>query len=427
MILKSNAFRFGNEYYKQITGTTMGTRMASSYANLFMDNFGQNLRRDYCQKTGVSPLVWFRFIDDIFFIWTGNKDSLDHFISFTQNYSNSKNMKSKIKFEIHLSANEVHFLYVTVSLNHGKLRTTLFTKPTDSHFYLNTPSCHSSHVVKNIPKGQFIRLRRICSRKSDYLLNSEILCEKFIERGFYEKELKKTVKRVAKMDRNELLRDRIRENKDPQAILVSTSHPTLSAIPSLLKNNFHLISSDPKLSKIFKQKPTVTYRKNKSLSDHLLKNDIANQQLHSNVAPCGKCKLFPQINTVKLITNDKLNITEKIKGTGNCKEREIIYAAQCFKHKVLYIGHTGEQLSGCFSKHRYNIKNRPDNSELAKHFHESHNLSDYLNVTILENNIKTAAAQRYHEDKWICKLKTLAPNGLNTEIGDYAKEMYNFY
>ena len=115
-----------------------------------------------------------------------------------------------------------------------------------------------------------------------------------------------------------------------------------------------------------------------------MKNDIANQQLHSNVTPCGKCKLCPQINTAKLITNDKLNITEK-------------------------------------------IKNRPDNSELAKHFHENHNLSDDLYVTILENNIKTEAAQRYHEDKWICKLKTLAPNGLNTEIGDYAKEMYNFY
>ena len=174
-------------------------------------------------------------------------------------------MKSKIKFEIHLSTNEVHFLDVTVSLNHGKLRTTLFNKPTDSHFCLNTSSCHPSHVVKNITKGQFIRLRRICSQKSDYLLNSEILCKKFIELDFHEKELKKTVKQAAKMDRNELLRDRIRENKDPHTILVSTWHPKLSAIPSILKNNFHLISSDPKLSKFFKQKPTVTYRKNKSL------------------------------------------------------------------------------------------------------------------------------------------------------------------
>ena len=392
MILKSNTFPFSNEYYRQITGTAMRTSMVPNYANLFMDTFEQNLLRDYSQKTGLSPLVWFRFIDDIYFKWTSNKDSLDHFISFTQYYSKSKNMKSKTKFEINLSTNEVHFLDVTVSLKHGKLRKILFTKLTDSQFYINTSSCHPSHVLKNIPKGQFIRLRRIYLRKSDHLLNSEILCQQFIERGFHEKELKKTIKQVAKMDRSGLLRDRIRENKDPQTILVSTWHPKLSAITSVLKHNFHLISSDPKLSKIFKQKPTVTYRKNKSLSDHLLKNDIANQQLHSNVTPCGKCKLCPQMNTAKLITNVKLNITEKIKGTGNCKEREIIYAAQCSKHKVLYIGHTGEQLSERFFKHRYDIKNRPDNSELAKHFHESHNLNDDLNVTILQNNIKTAAA-----------------------------------
>ena len=82
-----------------------------------------------------------------------------------------------------------------------------------------------------------------------------------VEHGFHKKELKKTIKQVARMDRNELLQDRIRENKDPQTILASTWHPKLSAIPSILKNNFHLISSYPKLSKIFKQKPTVTYRK----------------------------------------------------------------------------------------------------------------------------------------------------------------------
>ena len=132
------------------------------------------------------------------------------------------------------------------------------------------------------------------------------------------------------------------------------------------------------------------------------------------------------MNKAKLITNDKWNITEKIKGTGTCKEREIIYAAQCSKHKVFYIRHTGEQVSERFSKHRYDIKNRPDKSELGKHFHESHNLNNDLNVTILQNNIKTAAARRYHEGKWICNLKTLAPHVLNTEIGDYAKEMYNF-
>ena len=62
-------------------------------------------------------------------------------------------MKSKIKFEIPLSTNEVHFLDVTISLNHGKLRKALFTKSTDSHFYLNTSSCHPSHVVQIYQKN----------------------------------------------------------------------------------------------------------------------------------------------------------------------------------------------------------------------------------------------------------------------------------
>ena len=62
--------------------------MLPNYSNLFMDNFEQNLLHDYSQKTGLSPLVWFRLIDD-------NKESLDHFIFFTKNYSKVKNMKSK--------------------------------------------------------------------------------------------------------------------------------------------------------------------------------------------------------------------------------------------------------------------------------------------------------------------------------------------
>ena len=39
MILKSNAFRFGNEYFRQKTGTALGTPMAPNYADIFTDSF----------------------------------------------------------------------------------------------------------------------------------------------------------------------------------------------------------------------------------------------------------------------------------------------------------------------------------------------------------------------------------------------------
>ena len=46
---------------------------------------------------------------------------------------------------------------------------------------------------------------------------------------------------------------------------------------------------------------------------------------------------------------------------------------------------------------------------------------------MLQNNRKAATRQMYSKVKLIHKLKTLVPHVLNTEIGDYTKEMCNFY
>ena len=41
LILSTNSFTFNEEYYLQVHGTAMGTRMAPSYANLFMGKLEQ--------------------------------------------------------------------------------------------------------------------------------------------------------------------------------------------------------------------------------------------------------------------------------------------------------------------------------------------------------------------------------------------------
>jgi hypothetical protein len=99
MVLKCTAFKFGSRIYEQIKGTCMGTPMAPNYANLFMDKFENDAINEYAEKTGLRPLVWFRYIDDIFFIWTHGLESLNEFIGFCNNFSEMKNMRSSIKFE----------------------------------------------------------------------------------------------------------------------------------------------------------------------------------------------------------------------------------------------------------------------------------------------------------------------------------------
>ena len=103
LVLKSNAFRFGTAIYHQVMGTAMGTPMAPNYANIFMTKFETELIESYYQSTGVKPLIWFRYIDDIFFIWCDSPEKLSEFLDFAQNFSDSRGMKSKIKFEVNLS------------------------------------------------------------------------------------------------------------------------------------------------------------------------------------------------------------------------------------------------------------------------------------------------------------------------------------
>ena len=42
LVLKNNVFEFNNNYYLQIQGTAMGTKMAPAYANLFMGKLEEN-------------------------------------------------------------------------------------------------------------------------------------------------------------------------------------------------------------------------------------------------------------------------------------------------------------------------------------------------------------------------------------------------
>ena len=61
IVLRCNIFSFNGQIYQQIRGTAMGTKMAPSYANLFMDRF----ERAFLAQEPILPLVWKRYIDDI--------------------------------------------------------------------------------------------------------------------------------------------------------------------------------------------------------------------------------------------------------------------------------------------------------------------------------------------------------------------------
>ena len=76
LVLTKNHFQFNDVDYIQKLGTAMGTRMAPSYSSLFMGKF----EKDFLDSYDVQPLLWLRFLDDIFMIWDDSEEDLLRFL-----------------------------------------------------------------------------------------------------------------------------------------------------------------------------------------------------------------------------------------------------------------------------------------------------------------------------------------------------------
>ena len=112
-------------------------------------------------------------------------------------------MHPTIKFTAEWSKTSITFLDVTVSLVAGVIETGFYVKPTDSHQYLQSRSCHSFHCKEGIPFSQALRLNCICSETNSFDKRCNDL-ERFpLERGYSSKFVRKEILRARKIPRKE--------------------------------------------------------------------------------------------------------------------------------------------------------------------------------------------------------------------------------
>ena len=62
-VLKNNYFEFNGQIKQQISGNAIGTKFAPHYACLLMDK----IETAFLETQQLHPLVWFKYIDDVFF------------------------------------------------------------------------------------------------------------------------------------------------------------------------------------------------------------------------------------------------------------------------------------------------------------------------------------------------------------------------
>ena len=173
IVLTKNYFQFADSMYHQVQGTAMGTKMAPSYANLFMAEL---------EEYSTGPILWKRYIDDILCIWPGSQQSLDTFIEYLNK------SRPTIKFTYESSPHSVDYLDITIYKG-DRYRATgvLDFKPffkTNKFQYLEYSSAHPRNTFRSLIKGELTSLLRACSDETEYNKTKSKLFRAFRDRGY---------------------------------------------------------------------------------------------------------------------------------------------------------------------------------------------------------------------------------------------------
>ena len=140
MCLDNTYIQFKNQFYKQIFGVLMDSRISLTIANLVMET----VETKTLQTFQNPPIMWKRYVDDTFVVI--KKNNLETF------HEHLNNIEASIKFTMETESNNfLPFLDVlVVKEKSGNLTTELYQKPTHTNRYLNFNSKHSLSQKRGI-------------------------------------------------------------------------------------------------------------------------------------------------------------------------------------------------------------------------------------------------------------------------------------
>ena len=368
LIFENNVFMFDKNYFRQIKGIAMGTKCGPSVANIYISC----LERKFL--TIHKPIVYYRFIDDIFLITKKNfnlKFLLENF--------------GYLKLNV-CSDEIVNFLDLNISYCKltQKLIFSLYLKPTNTFCYLLIDSNHPTFIFENIPKSLFIRIRRICTKFCDFLFFSNKLFFQLISRGYDCLKLNKILNTVSNVDRKSLIpyKHKNFQDFDNSIIFKTPFDKNFINLKEVIVSSFKNLQLDYKnidCKRIFN-----VFQIQNNIGSLLVHNKTSfnfnfksNSYKKCNLSNCSICSFS---NSLKFLNLNSLYLP--ILTNASCISTKVVYILHCNKCNSFYIGETSRTVKDRISEHLGDINYfRPYEKRvtpISKHFNLfDHSLSNF--------------------------------------------------
>ena len=260
-ILKHSNFQFMEEHILQIAGTSMGTRMAPPYANLFM---GKEERKTLLAFLHLIYL-WKRFIDDIFFIFFGTHQELQDLMLFMNS------INPTIKYTFTYSHDTVSFLDVQVYVSKTrKLETTLYKKPTDCSALLHFHSHHSLKCKESIIYSQALRYNMIISEDKNLQKELDNLTKTLLARAYPLNIIQNNIAKALTHSRSDLLKRESQNDRQNVLPIIVPYSEQGKAFSQIIHDNWDTLKEDNSLTNIWPDRPITAFQKTTCIKDHLV-------------------------------------------------------------------------------------------------------------------------------------------------------------
>ena len=331
LILTLNNFQFNDTNYLQTSGVSMGTKCAPSYANLFMGYFEERYIYPHIANKNI---LYLRYIDDIFLIWTGSEHELNDFIEMINNVHPS------IKFDTEYSYKEIHFLDTKVNISENKeIVTSLYNKPTDRNTFIHHKSYHPPATKKSIPYSQALRISRICSKEDDYQRELGELLEKFQEKGYKDSDIIEQFNKASNKEREQLLTYKTKD-ANPKIVFSTKYNKNLPNIGKAIHDNWNTLHINDEIGRSFKDKPVIAFKRNDNLKrligqTRISKNKKVVRKSFLKNGQCSPCyskqgnMCCKQVKRTDTFSNRITKREYKILHHLNCKSMYVNYLLEC--------------------------------------------------------------------------------------------------
>ena len=229
----------------------------------------------------------------------------------------------------------IQFLDTSCKIREGKIITDLFRKETDRNEYLLPSSCHSTHVMDNIPFSLAMRIVRICTLEGDREKRFSELKNLLLSRDYKPKVIDAAIQKARNIPRKEALKRVCRKKSSDRPVFVISYDPRLPSIPSIVKKHWRSMTQDPRMKEIFPKPPLVAYKRPPNIKEKLIRAKVpkySEGRPKRNIVGmkrCQRCVICPYVKEGKVISATSNNFKVEINCSVNCESENIIYLLGC--------------------------------------------------------------------------------------------------